>query len=127
MDNRTHGGDEDCFVATGDGIQSAGFHPLGDGFGLVGIDILGARIAVLGARPREVPMKVRMSQPGGEPTLLAFAARGTLSVLAQNELAEPERESLFADPSRAMKEQAGRQRPAREGIAQLRLKRGVPV
>lgn len=72
-------------------------------------------------------MKVRMSQPGGEPALLAFAARRTLNVLAQDKLAEPECEALFADSSRPVKEQTGRQRPTREGLAQLGLKRGVSV
>src|SRR5258708_36840164 len=101
MDNRADGGDEDCLIATGNGIKPAGFDPLGDGFRLVCVDILGVGVAVLGARPREVPMKVRVRQPGREPTLLAFAARGALCVLTEEQLAEPERESLLSDSTRA--------------------------
>src|SRR5258708_2312599 len=127
MDNRPHCCDEDCFVAARSGIQSTGFDPLGDGFGLVGVDILGAWIAAFGSRPRKVPMKIRVGQPGGEPALLAFVARRAIRVLAQQELPQPQGEPLLADPAGTVKEQTRRQRSPRGGGAQLCLQRSVAV
>ena len=62
-------------------------------------------------------MQVWMLKAVGHPTRLAFAARRAISILAQEESSQPQRQLLFADAPRAVEEQARWQRALCDGGA----------
>ena len=68
-----------------------------------------------------------MRQRGGVAAVDARAARAGASTGAEDELAEPEREALFADASRAVYQEAGRERLTPDGGAQALAQSVVAV
>ena len=82
-------------------------HPVDDGFAVIVANVLDRWIGVLEARAGEVPVEVRVCKIEGILAAPAFAARCIFS-LAEKHLGEPEREPLFSDPSRTVKQEACR-------------------
>ena len=75
MNDRPDGRDKNRLITAGSRIQAAAGDSLGDRFPKVGVDLIGARIAVLGSRAWEIPMKIGMSQLSSETALFADPAR----------------------------------------------------
>src|ERR1019366_3015614 len=96
-----------------------------DRLGVVALDLLERNVRlVLEPRARKVPAQIRVDAPQRVRAVLAHAARCVLR-LAQQALAEPEREALLADAGRALQQQARRQGAAGGLIAEAFAQRVV--
>src|ERR1019366_10099851 len=99
-------------------IQSVRGGPFGDCLRIVALDLLACDVRrVLEPRARKVPAQVRVHAAERVRAMLARAAR-CVGRLAEQALAEPEREALLADAGRALQQQARRQRATRDLLAE---------
>src|SRR5437868_7445845 len=105
--HRPYGGDEYAVATRGRRVQAVLRRALRDRLRIVVADVLARRIAILQARTRKNPLQIRMRQRQAEAALRTGSARPRRGARAKKRLAKPQREALFSDATRTVKEHAG--------------------
>ena len=120
---RAHRRDEDRVAAARRRVQSEVGDARAHGFRLVLENVLRGGIGVRLARAREEPAQIGMDELRGVAAVHALAAWALAFAGAEQELSEPERETLLADAAASLDEETRGERGARCAVCQSAAKR----